>query len=277
MADAPKQAPASSSAPDTTPFTARLGLALAAVVIIVLGTLWYDNSRQITALSREIASVKDAERQMQTELSRLRSGAPTAAAAPKPSPAIGKVINVSNAQYKGGDSVVTLVEFSDYECPFCIRHFQQTMPLIEANFIRTNKIRYVFRDYPIDANHPQSFHAHIAAHCAIDQHKFWDLHVRLFSAPGTHQPAMLEKTAGAAGLDVTAFRACIADKGTSYEAAVRASVAEADSLSAAGTPAFFIGMRNRQTNDVTITQFLSGAQPYALFEKALNEAIASAK
>ncbi len=189
-----------------------MGIAAAVIVVLVMGTLWYDNSKQIEQLSREVSSLKDAQRQLQVDVSKKLGGtAATAPTAAPPSVAIGKTINVNGAPSKGGaNSVVTLVEFSDYECPFCIRHFNQTMPHIEADYIKPGKIDYVFRDLPIDELHPQSIRAHIAAKCATEQNKFWELHVHLFSSPGSHQPKDLDALAKQAGLNVPAFDACIA-------------------------------------------------------------------
>ena len=84
------------------------------------------------------------------------------------------------------------------------------MPQIEAAYVKTGKVRYLFRDFPIDQNHPQAIKAHEASRCALEQNKFWELHARLFSAPGTHTPIALEDRAKEAGLDAAAFRACIA-------------------------------------------------------------------
>jgi protein-disulfide isomerase len=127
---------------------------------------------------------------------------------------------------------------------------------------------------PIDDNHPKAIRAHEAAHCADAQHKFWQLHARLFSRPGTHEPAALDARATEAGLDLTAFRACVADGRTT--AAVRASAAMAEKLGAEGTPAFFIGLRDPLTDRVRVIDFLNGAQPYSTFQRALDGAIAEA-
>ena len=185
---------------------------------------------------------------------------------------MGQMIDVSKAPGRGReDAVVTLIEFSDYECPFCIRHVQQTMPLIDQNYIQSGKIRYVFRDFPIDANHPQAIRAHEAAHCALEQNKFWELHRLLFSAPGTHTPPALEDRAKEAGLDVGAYRACIAaGKST---ATVRQSGTIASSLGATGTPWFFLGVRDLKTDQVRVVKPIGGAQPYEQFVVAIDAAL----
>jgi len=142
------------------------------------------------------------------------------------------------------------------------------MPQLRANFIDTGKIRYVFRDFPIDELHPAAIHAHKAAHCAAEQGRFWELHTRLFSAPGTHTDAALEARATEAGVTLPAFRACIETDRT--VPAIRATASLAAELGATGTPAFFVGLRDPATEQVKVTQFISGAQPYDVFARALD-------
>lgn len=183
------------------------------------------------------------------------------------------VIDLAGVPALGADeAVVTLVEFSDYECPFCLRHFQQTMPQIEANYIRTGKIRYAFRDWPVDQLHPMAIRGHEAAHCAGEQSKYWEMHRRLFGSPGSHTADVLRQLATDVGLNMTAFNDCV-KHGRSNEA-IRATGRQAEELGATGTPAFFIGVRDRATNQVTVVQGLTGAQPYEVFARAIDAVLA---
>jgi len=182
-------------------------------------------------------------------------------------------IDIADAPTLGPDSAtVTLVEFSDYECPFCIRHFQQTMPRLVRTYVNPGRIAYVFRDWPVDELHPQSIRAHEAAHCALEQHKFWELHTRLFSSPGSHTPELLTNTARDAGLDMATFSACIDAKRS--DAAIRRTSQQAVELGATGTPAFFVGIRDRRTNTVRVLKALAGAQPFEVFAQTLDLALA---
>jgi protein-disulfide isomerase len=237
------------------------GLALAIAV-----ATWLTSKEQIAQLQHDVAALQDAHERLAMEVTQGRIGA---AVSPT------EVIDVADAPARGPkDARVTLIEFSDYECPFCIRHFQQTMPLIDKNYVQSGKIRYVFRDMPVDANHPQAIKAHEAARCALEQNKFWDIHARLFSAPGTHTPLALEDRAREVGLDLTAFRACIQSGRTT--AAIRATSKVADNYGATGTPWFFIGLRDLETDEVHVLKPLSGAQPYIQFAAALDDAIKQA-
>ena len=235
--------------PARTPPPARLPLwamALPLACVVMTGALWWQTRAELSAMratQAELIEVLDTIR-----------GATT--------------LDVSDAPALGADdAVVTLVEFSDYECPFCIRHFTQTMGEIDEKLIRTGRIQYVFKDFPIAQLHPEAIRAHQAAHCAAEQGRFWEIHTRLFSPAGSHTDAQLEAHAQAAGVDLGAYRECMTSNRTVDE--VQASVETAVRLGANGTPAFFVGIRDPETNQVRILQAISGAQPYAEFERVI--------
>jgi protein-disulfide isomerase len=219
----------------------------------------------VEALRKEVETLKAAQAQMAKQLGGAR---PAQAARTLPS-----TIDLTGAPYKGSaTSTVALVEFSDYECPYCIRHFTTVMPAIQAAYITTNKIRYVFRDFPIDELHPESIRAHVASHCALEQGKFWPMHDRLFTKPGSHTPEALVGVARDSGLDTAAFSACVAaDK---YSAMIRQSTAFAISAGASGTPFFVVGTINPKTNQLTPIKAIPGAYPFAQFQQALDSALA---
>lgn len=215
----------------------------------------------VEALKKEVEALKAT----QAQLVKRVGGAPE----PKALPAS---INLAGGQFKGSTtSPVVLVEFSDYECPYCIRHFTQVMPQIDAAYIQTNKIRYTFRDFPIDQLHPESIRAHVAAHCAAEQGKFWNLHARLFSKAGSHTPAELLSQAQQAGLNTGVFSACVAaDK---YSTSIRQSTAFAISMGAEGTPFFLVGTIDGANQMKPLTK-LPGAYPFAQFQQAIDSALA---
>jgi protein-disulfide isomerase len=245
-----------------TLLTAAVLLSLAAAA-----ATWFVTSRQIEELRGQLANLQDSHRELALQVTQGRKGADGTV--------VGQTIDVAGAPALGrAEAVVTLVEFSDYECPFCIRHFQQTMPLIDQNYIKSGKIRYVFRDFPIDQNHPQAIRAHEAARCALEQNKFWELHPHLFSPPGSHIPDTLDARAKDAGLNEAAFRACVASGRATR--GIRATANIAGSLGATGTPWFFIGLRDLKTDKVRVLKPIGGAQPYEQFVIALDAALQEA-
>ena len=226
------------------------------IALLAVGVLWLRTDGQI-------AQLRDDHRRLSQDVGALK---PT------------ETIDVAGAPALGPETApVTLVEFSDYECPYCVRHFKQTMPQIEANFIKPGRIRYVFRDFPIDELHPEAIRAHETARCALEQNlgKYWQLHRSLFSAPGTHTKDALEARAREAGLDTAAIQACLASGRVT--AGIRRSGEVATALGALGTPAFFVGLRDRGSDQVRVLESIKGAHPYSVFEQAIHKAMDQAK
>jgi protein-disulfide isomerase len=133
------------------------------------------------------------------------------------------------------DAPVTIVEFSDYQCPFCSR----AEPVIKQILERyPSEVRLVFRHFPLDRIHPQARGAAEAAACANEQDRFWDYHRRLF-IPGTKfDPESLQQYASDLELDVEAFRTCVEER--RYQAAVETDVREGREAGITGTPGFFV-------------------------------------
>ncbi len=230
--------------------------AIAALVLLMAPACGQQS--EIDSLKSELASVKEDLASLRVTLGR-----------PRP------IVDLSGVPQMGNpDGQVALVEFSDYECPFCRRHFRETMPLIESNYISTGKILYAFRDFPIDELHPQAIKAHEAARCGLEQGKFWAMHNTLFGPPEQHSVEGLEATAMRAGLNMDLFGACIASGRTTADIRITANLAAR--FGANGTPAFFVGLFNKSTNEVTVTQALSGALPFETFAQVLDAAIARA-
>jgi protein-disulfide isomerase len=165
---------------------------------------------------------------------------------------------------------VTLVEYGDYQCPFCAQFFSQTEPQIIQNYVSTGKVRMVFRDYAFLG--PESIAAAEAAQCAEDQNKLWVYHDALYSAKvadegsgggendGFYNRAEFVKLAQQTGLDVPTFTSCI---DTHKDAAiVTQEKASGTTYGINSTPSFLI-------NGTAIT----GAQPYNIFQQALDAAL----
>jgi protein-disulfide isomerase len=156
---------------------------------------------------------------------------------------------------------VTIVEFSDFQCPYCARHSLETWPQIWAEFVDTGRVRWVFKDLPLTSIHPQAVKAAEAARCAGEQDMFWEMHDRLFAgqaewAGQASHVSFFEGYAADLGLDTASFNACLASG--RWVDAINADVAEALRLGMQGTPGFFIdGYPVR------------GAQPFELFEYAI--------
>jgi len=179
-------------------------------------------------------------------------------------------VSLDDDPVKGNPNApVTVVEFSDFQCPFCSRFFQQTLPLIEENYIDTGKIKFVYKDLPLDSLHPNARAAHIAAECADEQGKFWEYHDVLFekqSQWSSLASSELENTftefATDMGLQAASFESCMQSPNIADE--VNKDTLEAASYGATGTPTFFIG--NEKDGFIKLV----GAQPYAVFQRVID-------
>ncbi len=161
---------------------------------------------------------------------------------------------------------MVIVEFTDFQCPFCSRHFLQTFPQIKAEYVDTGKVRYVFMDFPLSSIHPQAQLAAEAARCAGDQASHAEMHDLLFSRQdawnGRDDAATIfSGFAAELGLDTVAFDACL--KAGTHREAVLANLDYGISLGIDGTPAFFVN-----------GNFISGAQPFEVFQQAIESLLA---
>lgn len=177
-------------------------------------------------------------------------------------PGVRVVANVSadDDPYWGAkDARVTVVEFADFQCPFCQRHAETTLPRLKDTY--GDRVRYVFRDFPITNLHPNAFQAAEAAQCALAQGKFWDYHDRLFRNPEMLDLAGLKNHAAALGLDRAAFQTCLESR--TYKSEVQADLDAGIAYGITGTPAFFVNGRA-----------VEGAAPLSVFQRIIDEELA---
>lgn len=157
------------------------------------------------------------------------------------------------------DAPVLIIEFSDLQCSFCARHASQTFPELRRNYIDTGKLRYALRDLPLPM-HRQAVPAAVAARCAGEQGKFWEMRQAIYLARGRLDQEPYAGMAGDLGLDVERFEACRRDG--RQLAKVQADAALAAGEGIASTPAFVIG---RIVGDEFQGETVVGAKPYAVF------------
>ncbi|MBI4162891.1 MAG: DsbA family protein [Candidatus Aenigmarchaeota archaeon] len=180
---------------------------------------------------------------------------PTVAASPDDDPVIGD----ANAK-------VTIIEFSDFQCPFCGRFYDQTLGQIKKDYIDTGKAKLVFRDFPLSF-HPNAQKASETAECAKEQNKFWEMHDTLFTKQGEWSSldsaaasAKFKEYAKSVGL-TTAFDSCLDTGKTAAE--VQKDFTDGSGYGVSGTPTFYINGKE-----------LVGAQPYSVFKQAIDQALA---
>jgi protein-disulfide isomerase len=244
----------------------KTGLAVAAAVAVALAlTIGLPGqSTEVDSLKKEVETLKARQAALEKELQELR-----ARLGLRPQPRGEMTINLAGAKLRGNRSApIMLLEFSDYQCPFCGRHFRETMPLLEKEYIDPGKVQYAFRDFPIESLHRQAIKAHEAANCAADQDKYWQMHNRLFLNPNPLGPEQLRTHASAVGLDLAAFQECL-DSGK-HSKVVQQGIADAMAAGATGTPAFFLGTVDQNGQRLKAVRFISGAHPYARFKQEID-------
>jgi protein-disulfide isomerase len=226
--------------------------------------------RDAESLRKEIDQLKAQQAEMKKSLEEIREFLRAATGGRFGAPSlVNSTFDISGAPVNGEPSApVTIVEISDYHCPFCRRHVQQTQPRLYDEYVKAGKARHVFIHYPIAQLHPDAYRSHEAAMCAGDQGKFWDIHTKLFEAP-VKTPEQLTAIAQNAGLDTTAFRACL-DSGK-HAKAVKDSVARIQKLNINGTPMFLVGRTPSGSAPLTIAKIIEGAQPLDAFRAAIAE------
>jgi len=229
---------------------------------------------EIKGLRRDLDAVRDSLKVIQNELEtikKLLQQRPAAA----PQAFQEATINLDGAPSLGEKNAkVTLVEFSDFQCPFCKRYSEQTFPQIVSEYVKTGKVKYVFRDFPLDNIHPLAFKAAEAARCGGEQGKYWEMHGKLFANQTALAADNLVEYSKAVSLDVDKFKECL-DSGK-QTAKVRSDQAEGRKIGVSGTPGFFIGLTRPNESTIKAVKMISGAQPYAQFKDAIDNLLATA-
>lgn len=175
---------------------------------------------------------------------------------------------------------VKMVEFSDFQCPFCKKFWQDTEPQIIDAYVKTGKVLFTYRSagnwVSRGRGGVESQNAAMAAYCAADQNKFWEMHDALFTNligedVGSFTPRRLELIAGTIGLDVSAFNSCFS--GNKYKNQADQDYNDAIASGMRGTPFFVI---TYTVNGQTQTATVDGAQPFRVFQQEIDKALAAA-
>ena len=229
--------------------------------------------RELNELRDEIKKLLERQKVFENELQAVKARLLPHAVAVEP---VENVISIVRSPSKGDQNAeVILVEFSDYRCPFCARHFLETMPRIENDYIKSGKIRYVFRDFPIEAIHPGASKYHMAAHCAGEQDKYWPMHNLLFGRQKQVYFDKLVEYAEVDGMDSKTFLDCIGSE--KYADTVRQNFADGRKAMVRGTPSVFVGAALPNGVQMQAMWMIKGAVPYSVVSQAIEKVLSSKK
>jgi protein-disulfide isomerase len=228
---------------------------------------------EINTLKKEIEDLKKGQSEILEELGRIKDlleeGQKNSSSTPR-----NITLGIDGHPVKGTkDAKLIVMEFSDYQCPFCGRFFSQVYSKINDEYVKPGKVMYVFRDFPVQSKHPQAFKAAEAAHCAGDQGKYWEMHDLLFSNQKALMVDDLVKYADKLRLDRSAFKKCLDDG--KHATQVRESFEEGIKASVRGTPTFFLGVTDSNAVDMKPIAVIRGAQPHDQFKKILDSLLTS--
>ena len=231
------------------PIVGALMTATAILALALLGACFF--------ISESVDRGSHALRRVAMTLTDLPAGEPGSPAEEKLRPGgdLRYALNVAGAPRRGGEeATVTIVEWSDFQCPFCGR-VNATLRQVEAAY--GDRVALVFKHLPLPM-HPGAPAAHAAAEAAHRQGRFWAMHDRIFANPRDVDPETFARYANEIGLDVARFRQD--SQSAAIRSRIRSDAEEAEILGVTGTPSFFVNGR-----------FLSGAQPYESFKRLIDE------
>jgi protein-disulfide isomerase len=230
----------------------------------------HEATAKTDAITRDQADAIVAELKQIRQLLEKQQAQLAAAIAPRPTPAPAppeKVqMSVDNGWYAIGrpDAPVTLVEFADYQCPFCKKFHTDAYGELKKNYIDTGKVRFVSRDLPLEF-HPFALKAAEAARCAGDQQKYWELREALYANAAPPNDEAIGKAVETLSLDKVAFQSCLSSE--KYKADVQKDAGEAAKLQISGTPTFVLA---KSAKDKLDGVRIVGAQPFSAFQSAID-------
>lgn len=169
---------------------------------------------------------------------------------------------------------LTLIEYSDFTCGYCLKFFKRTWPRIQARYVDTGKVRFVYRDFPRGDQGP-GVDAAVAARCAGAQGQYWAMHDRLFSEGGQLDKQLYLRHAVALGLDQPVFERCMNDG--RYTKAIFEDRQEANQWGFHGTPGFILVRTATEPTEKEPAVAIPGAFPFEMFAEEIDRLLGSDK
>lgn len=252
----------------TTPTNVMTPLAILIAGVLIAGAVVVKDNPQLLGLK---STKEESPTQNQAQVPPVAQ--PTQPSAPT-APSIVTVSLDDDAVLGDKNAPVTIVEFSDFECPFCQKYFLDTYQQIKANYVDTGKVKYVFRDYPLPFHDPVATKEAQASECVKDEagdSAYYTFHDLVFTNTATNGQGVTDDKlyayATQAGANATTVKACV-EAGINKEE-VEKDKTEASSYGVSGTPSFFVG--KSESGNTIQGEKLVGAQPYATFEASIKK------
>jgi len=178
------------------------------------------------------------------------------------------LIGIAGSQFQGSEAApVAIVEFFDYQCPYCVMYADRTLPQVREKYVSTQKVRYVFRNFPREQFLPLSEKAATVSECAGEQERYWESHLRLFKNPQGLDALRLD-------LDRKKLEECL-ESGRAAQK-VKNDLLEGQKLEVPGTPSFYFGYPDaKDPSKVRASKLLLGSQPFLVFKDIVDSLLES--
>lgn len=243
----------------------RYALLIGAITIFLSACSQSNNNDKVLEALKLIKSDMAQMRKAISEVHSIAVRANGNAVNKKNTPPSNVKVSLSGGAMLGDEKAkFAIIEFSDFQCPFCARFHKQTFPAIKKDYIDTGKFKYVLKDYPLGF-HAKAFDAAIAARCADEQNAYWEMKKSLFENQRNLNNELYIKLAKASKLDMKKFEACLVDP--KQKEKIDKSILEGQSLAVNGTPHFFIG--KIENGQIVNAKRVAGAQPYSSFLRVI--------
>jgi protein-disulfide isomerase len=248
-----------------------LSILALSVLATMSATASQPDKDELTTLKDQVAQLNAQQQQILAsldELKKMMKGPGQPALKPPPT------MSVAGELYKGEPAAkVAIIEYADFQCPFCRRFESQVYPNIRDSYIRTGKLKYFHRDMPL-VFHQGAMPAARAVHCASEQGKFWEMHDSLLGDTASLSPADIDERAGKLGINVSELDKCIASD--RFADIIQRGISEASAMQISGTPTFIIGTLDANGNVMSVKKTVVGASPFEAFKAAIDPLLVSA-
>lgn len=260
---------------------AKFVLKLALLLLVGLG-FWRTLSAQqlgdtnrlqedISTLKDEIKTLEETQKQILDQLVEMKKLL-VAQHAGFPTLQLPATEDIRSDPSEGASSAsIAIIEYTDFQCPFCEIFVHQTYTQILANYVETGRVRFIYRDLP-SAVHPFAMSAARAARCAEEQGRFWQMHDSLFADQNTLAYNNLVDRGPKLGLDVVKYNQCLSSN--KYADTIRNNMKEAEQIGIMGTPTFLLGTVEADGHTVKVQKEIQGAQPYETFKASIDRLLA---
>ena len=244
---------------------------LTILIILLIGGLGISawTLSQVSGLKTELKAQTEKVATLTKEVEEIKKS-PNKRQNRKKEPPKEVMVSIDDDPMKGDPkATVTLIEFSDYQCPYCRKFHNEVLKKLQADYIDTGKVNYVFRDFPLGF-HKKAIPAAVAANCAGDQGKYWLLNDYLFDNPRKLDPEQIIEAAKEMDLDHSKFEACM--NNNNHEAEIKSDMSEGQKYGVRGTPSVFLGKSDGKKEFKGL--YLRGFRPYDFYKAEIDKLLA---